>query len=59
MELIFELSKTGRSAADVAVSDVPPIKIDEVIGKKYLRSDLDLPEVAEIDLSAGFLHHEI
>jgi glycine dehydrogenase subunit 2 len=50
MELIFELSKPGRSAADVAASDVLSIKIDEVIGKKYLRSELDLPEVAEIDL---------
>jgi len=50
MELIFELSKPGRSATDVSASDVPVLNIDEVIGKKYLRDDLDLPEVAEIDL---------
>jgi glycine dehydrogenase subunit 2 len=50
MELIFEISKSGRSAADVSASDVPAVNIDDVIGKKYLRDDLDLPEVAEIDL---------
>jgi glycine dehydrogenase subunit 2 len=50
MELIFELSKPGRSAADVSASDVPVVNMDEVIDRKYLRDDLDLPEVAEIDL---------
>ena len=50
MELIFEISKPGRSAADVTTSDVPAVNIEDAIGKKYLRSDLDLPEVAEIDL---------
>ena len=50
MELIFEISKPGRSAAAVSASDVPVVNIDEVIGRKYLRDDLDLPEVAEIDL---------
>ena len=50
MELIFEISKPGRNAATVSASDVPVVNIDEVIGRKYLRDDLDLPEVAEIDL---------
>jgi glycine dehydrogenase subunit 2 len=50
MELIFEISKPGRIAAAVSASDVPVVNIDEVIGRKYLRDDLDLPEVAEIDL---------
>ena len=50
MELIFELSKPGRSTADVSASDVPVVNIDDVIGRQYLRNDLDLPEVAEIDL---------
>ncbi|OGP68009.1 MAG: glycine dehydrogenase (aminomethyl-transferring) [Deltaproteobacteria bacterium RBG_16_44_11] len=50
MKLIFEISKPGRSAANVTASDVPAISIEEAIDKKYLRSDLDLPEVAEIDL---------
>ncbi|PKN18176.1 MAG: glycine dehydrogenase (aminomethyl-transferring) [Deltaproteobacteria bacterium HGW-Deltaproteobacteria-6] len=50
MELIFERSKSGRSAADIPASDVPAINLGEVIGGKYLRDDLDLPEVAEVDL---------
>jgi len=50
MELIFEISKPGRSAADVSQSDVPVVSLEDVIGRKYLRDDLDLPEVAEIDL---------
>ncbi len=50
MELIFEISKPGRNAASVSASDVPVVNIDEVIGRTYLRDDLDLPEVAEIDL---------
>ena len=50
MELIFELSKPGRSAVGITASDVPAINIDELIGGKYLRNDLDLPEVAEVDL---------
>jgi len=27
---------------------VPAVNIENAIGKKYLRSDLDLPEVAEM-----------
>ncbi|MEN6469510.1 MAG: aminomethyl-transferring glycine dehydrogenase subunit GcvPB [Smithella sp.] len=50
MELIFEISKPGRSAADIPASDVPAIDIDEIIGGQYRRADLDLPEVAEVDL---------
>jgi glycine dehydrogenase subunit 2 len=50
MELIFEISKPGRSAAQVSASDVPVVNIESAIGNKYLRRDLDLPEVAEIDL---------
>ncbi|MEE9912237.1 MAG: aminomethyl-transferring glycine dehydrogenase subunit GcvPB [Deltaproteobacteria bacterium] len=50
MELIFEISKPGRSAADVSASDVPAVNLNDAIGAAYLRDDLDLPEVAEIDL---------
>jgi glycine dehydrogenase subunit 2 len=50
MELIFEISKPGRSTVKVTASDVPAVNIESAIGKKYLRSDLDLPEVAEVDL---------
>lgn len=50
MELIFEISKPGRVAADVPSNDVPEGNVENVIGGKYLRDELDLPEVAEIDL---------
>src|SRR5512137_169804 len=50
MELIFEISKAGRSAVDMAASDVPAVNIENTIGNQYLRDELDLPEVAEIDL---------
>jgi len=50
MELIFEISRPGRSAANVSASDVPVVDVDHIIGRTYLRDDLDLPEVAEIDL---------
>ncbi len=50
MELIFEISKSGRSTTDVPQSDVPQIDLASIIGPQYLRDDLELPEVAEIDL---------
>lgn len=50
MELIFELSKAGRTATEIPASDVEPVNLNDVIGEKNLRKDLDLPEVAEIDL---------
>ncbi|MBP7138593.1 MAG: aminomethyl-transferring glycine dehydrogenase subunit GcvPB, partial [Syntrophaceae bacterium] len=50
MELLFEISKPGRSAVQVPASDVPTVNLGEAIGAKYLRGDLDLPEVAQIDL---------
>ena len=50
MDLIFEISKPGRSAVALGSSDVPTINIEDAIGNKYLRGELDLPEVAEIDL---------
>ena len=50
MELIFEKSRPGRSAGSIPQSDVPATNIEDVIDKKYLRTGLDLPEVAEVDL---------
>ena len=50
MELIFEVSKPGRSAVAIQQNDVPAVNIEAVIDKKYLRAGLDLPEVAEVDL---------
>jgi len=32
MELIFEISKAGRSAVDITASDVPAVNIEDTIG---------------------------
>ncbi len=50
MNLIFEISKPGREAFQSPSPDVPPMDLKGVIGEKYLRDDLDLPEVSELDL---------
>lgn len=50
MELIFEKSRPGRSTVNIPASDVTAVNIEDVIDKKYLRTDIDLPEVAEVDL---------
>ena len=50
MELIFEKSRPGRVATSVPKSDVPKVAVHRIISKSLLRDDVDLPEVAEIDL---------
>lgn len=50
MELIFEKSRPGRQATTVPESDVPVVAVENCIDKSLLREDLDLPEVAEVDL---------
>ena len=50
MELIFEKSRPGRQATAIAESDVPAVPIENCIDKSLLREDVNLPEVAEVDL---------
>ena len=50
MELIFEKSRPGRTAGRIPVCDVPEVELEQVIDGNLLRQDVDLPEVAEIDL---------
>ncbi len=50
MELIFEKSRPGRVATSIPESDVPRVSPESVIGADLLRADVDLPEVAEVDL---------
>jgi glycine dehydrogenase subunit 2 len=50
MELIFEKSRPGRTAGSIPKCDVPEVALDQVIDRNLLREDLDLPEVAEVDL---------
>jgi glycine dehydrogenase subunit 2 len=50
MDLIFEKSRPGRTAGSIPACDVPEVSPDQVIDQKLLREDVDLPEVAEVDL---------
>lgn len=50
MELIYEKSRPGRRACSLPPCDVPEVPVDRLIEESLLRQNLDLPEVAEIDL---------
>jgi glycine dehydrogenase subunit 2 len=50
MKLIFEKSRPGRTASVVPKSDLPDVDIGSIIPSEYLRADIPLPEVSEIDL---------
>jgi len=50
MELIFEKSRPGRGATTIPRSDVPEVSVGSIMDKNLLREDVDLPEVAEVDL---------
>ena len=50
MDLIFEKSRPGRTAGSIPACDVPEVALDQVIDQRLLREDVDLPEVAEVDL---------
>ncbi|HYA14188.1 MAG TPA: hypothetical protein VEF33_07605, partial [Syntrophales bacterium] len=50
MKLIFEKSRAGRVSTSIPKSDVPEVAVDSIISKNLLRDDVDLPEVAEVDL---------
>jgi glycine dehydrogenase subunit 2 len=50
MDLIFEKSRPGRRAFAVAAADIPAPPPEGLIDPALLRADVDLPEVAEVDL---------
>jgi glycine dehydrogenase subunit 2 len=51
--IIYELSAEGRCAVTLPALDVPPAPLPEA---SLLRDDLDLPEVAELDLVRHYMH---
>jgi glycine dehydrogenase subunit 2 len=55
MELIFEKSRAGRVATSIPKCDVPEVEVDSIISKSLLRDDVDLPEVAEVDLIRHYI----
>lgn len=54
--LIIDQSRTGRTAANLPQCDVPSRTAAELLGLEYLRSDLPLPEVSELDVVRHFTH---
>jgi glycine dehydrogenase subunit 2 len=50
--LIFELSRSGRCAAQLPDLDVPPAELPEGL----VREELSLPEVSELDLVRHYTH---
>lgn len=48
MKVIFELSREGRSGVSLPELDVP--FVEGLIDDKYLSDDVNLPEVAEVDV---------
>jgi len=50
MELIFEKSRPGRSGYDIPSCDVPERPLEELIGLEFLRDELNLPELSELEV---------
>ena len=50
MKLIFEKSRPGRMGISLPDCDVPERKIEAMIPKELLRSELNLPEVSEVEV---------
>jgi len=53
--LIFELASAGRSGVRPPLPQFDAVNVSDVIGQGQLRSELDLPEVSEIDVMRHFL----
>jgi glycine dehydrogenase subunit 2 len=57
MKLLFDLSKSARTAFSFSELDVPARKISEFMPERYIRKeDAMLPEVAEPELARHFVH---
>jgi len=50
MELIFERSRKGRKGYRLPELDVERVNPEEVLPEKYLREELELPELSELDV---------
>ena len=54
MKLIFELSKKGRKGYRLPELDVEEVDPERIIPEGYLREELNLPEVSELDVVRHF-----
>lgn len=52
--LIFELSTPGRAGASLPKPEVPAKPLDALLPRQYVRQDLPLPEVGELDVVRHF-----
>ncbi|HVC35300.1 MAG TPA: aminomethyl-transferring glycine dehydrogenase subunit GcvPB [Chloroflexota bacterium] len=52
--LIFERSSPGRAAASLPAPEVPVVPLDELVPAAFVRADLPLPEVGELDVVRHF-----
>jgi glycine dehydrogenase subunit 2 len=48
--LIKDYSSPGRKGYSLPPLDVPDLDLEEYVGNKYSRDDLDFPEVSEVDV---------
>ena len=53
-KLLFELSKRGKRAVSLPKCDVEEVNPEEVIPEEYLRKDIDLPEVSQLEVVRHF-----
>lgn len=54
-QLIFEISKPGRTAYRLPENDVPPVELSDLIPQSMLREkEAELPEVSEVDVVRHF-----
>ena len=50
-KIIFELSKSGRTAYRLPENDIEEVAVEEIIPAEYLNNnELNLPEVSEVDI---------
>ncbi len=54
MELLFELSREGRKGYRLPGLDVPEVELSEVIPEDYMREDLNLPQLPELEVVRHF-----
>ncbi|MDR3709532.1 MAG: aminomethyl-transferring glycine dehydrogenase subunit GcvPB [Capsulimonadaceae bacterium] len=54
--LLFELSRPGRKAVELPVSDVPDAPLADLLAAADFRDDLPLPELAEPDVIRHYTH---
>lgn len=53
-KLLFELSKKGRKGVKLPTCDVEEVNLTQVVDGEYIREELDLPEVSELDTVRHF-----